>query len=134
MDDDTLRCRLALFSHVVDQPIFSRLRTQEQLGYSVWSGPRIGAGNMGFHVLLQGEKSAKFVETRIEACLDHLWQVLNDMSNEEFEANRQGLIGKHLEKPKNLNEESLWYWTHMRDGDYDFERRKCHDEPSSQKR
>ncbi|GHJ89944.1 hypothetical protein NliqN6_6346 [Naganishia liquefaciens] len=121
-DDDNLRCRLALFAHIVDQPIFSRLRTQEQLGYSVWSGPRISAGNMGFHVLLQGEKSATFVETRIEACFDDLCRILNDMPDGEFEANLRGLIGKRRQKPKNLEEETLQYWRHMRDGDYDFER------------
>lgn len=79
---------------------------------------------MGFHILLQGEKSPEFVETRIEACFEHLSRIMDDMTNEEFVASRRGFIGKQLEKLKNLNQESLRYWTHMRDGDYDFERRK----------
>ena len=81
---------------------------------------------MGFHVLLQGEKSATFVETRIEACFEDLCRILNDMPDGEFEANLRGLIGKRQQKPKNLEEETLQYWRHMRDGDYDFERRELH--------
>jgi insulysin len=122
--DDMLRCRLALFCHIAEEPIFSILRTKEQLGYSMWSGPRTWAGSMGFYILLQGEKSPIFIETRMEACLDHLGSILESMSDEAFETSRRGLIGKQLEKPKNLYQETSRYWAHMRDGSYDFDRRE----------
>lgn len=122
--DDVLRCRLALFSHIAEEPIFSVLRTREQLGYSIWSGPRIGGGSTGFYILLQGEKSPSFIESRMEACLEHLRGYLESMSDETFETSRRGLISKQLENPKNLHEETLRYWTHMRDGSYDFDRRE----------
>lgn len=90
---------------------------------------------MGFRVLLQGEKSPKFVETRIEACFDTLRRVLDDMSSEEFETSRRSLVGKQVEKPKSLYEESQRYWTHMRDGDYDFGRRElCRAQKLAQER
>lgn len=124
VEDDALRCQLALFAQIASQPVFSILRTKEQLGYTVWSGPRTGTGSMGFHILVQGEKSAEYVETRIEAFLEYLHGVLKSMPDEEFVTIRSGLISKQMEKPKNLYRESLRYWTHMRDGYYDFERRE----------
>lgn len=79
---------------------------------------------MGFHILLQGEKSAEYVETRIEAFFDHLQGVLESMMDEQFETVRSGLVNKQMEKPKSLQRETLRYWDHMRDGYYDFERRE----------
>lgn len=124
VDDDTLRCQLALFCQIATVPVYSVLRTQEQLGYSVWSGPRTSTGSMGFHILLQSEKSAEYVETRIEAFLDTLRAILETMTEDQFATVRSGLITKQLEKPKSLYRESARYWTHLRDGYYDFERRK----------
>jgi insulysin len=122
--NDTLRCQLALFAQIAATPVFSVLRTQEQLGYSVWSGPRTSTGSMGFHILLQGEKSAEYVETRIEAFFDHLRGVLESMTDEQFETVRSGLVNKQMEKAKSLQRGTLRYWDHMRDGYYDFERRE----------
>lgn len=79
---------------------------------------------MGFHILLQGEKPAEHAETRIEAFFDRLQVILETMTDEQFETVQSGLITKQVEKPKSLYRESLRYWTHMRDGYYDFERRK----------
>lgn len=124
VEDDNLRCRLALFAQIAATPVFSVLRTKEQLGYSVFSGPRTGTGSMGFHILLQGEKSAELVETRIEAFFDYLRGVLDDMTDDQFETVRSGLINKQMEKPKNLQRETLRYWNHIQGGYRDFGRRK----------
>ncbi len=122
--DDQLRNELALLAHIANEPCFNVLRTKEQLGYIVFSGSRSSAGQTGFRVLVQSEKDSVFLETRIEAFLDYFQTYLNDLSDEEFDKNRQSLVDKRLEKPKNLYGESSRFWARIGDGYYDFLRRE----------
>lgn len=122
--DDHLRPRLSLLAQLANEPVFNILRTQEQLGYLVWSGARAATGTMGFRILLQSERPAAYLESRVEAFLDYFKTFLENMSEEEFTTARQGLVGKKLEKPKNLHGESARYWMAIGDGYYDFLRRE----------
>lgn len=122
--DDQLRNEVALLAHIVNEPCFNVLRTKEQLGYIVFSGRRSSAGQTGFRILVQSEKDAVFLETRVEAFLDYFQTFLKDMSDEEFEKNRQSLVDQRLEKPKNLYGESSRFWARIGDGYYNFLQRE----------
>jgi insulysin len=124
VSDDVLRNELALFAHLANEPCFNVLRTKEQLGYIVFSGSRSAVGQTGFRILVQSEKDAVFLESRVEAFLDYFRGYLADMSDEEFEKQRQSLVDKRLEKPKNLHGESSRFWSRIGDGYYDFLRRE----------
>lgn len=122
VDDDTTRSRLAFFADIAREPAFNILRTKEQLGYLIWSGQRSTTNTTGFRILLQSEKSASFIESRIESFFDYLFDVLSEMSNDRFESIRAGFISKHSALPQSLGDESFEYWTAIRDNHYDFER------------
>jgi insulysin len=122
--DDHLRPRLSLLAQLANEPVFNILRTQEQLGYLVFSGARAATGVMGLRILLQSERPSAYLETRVEAFLDYFKKFLEDMSEEDFLVARQGLISKKTEKPKNLHGESSRFWTAIGDGYYDFDRRE----------
>lgn len=124
-EDDQLRPRVSLLAQLIDEPAFNRLRTKEQLGYIVHTSGRAGTGTMGIRILVQSEKNAAFLETRVEAFLDTFKQYMEDMTEEEFVKNRQALIAKKTEKPKNLHGESARFWGAIQDGYYDFKRREC---------
>ncbi|KII85853.1 hypothetical protein PLICRDRAFT_165360 [Plicaturopsis crispa FD-325 SS-3] len=116
-----LYARLALFAQIAKEPIFSTLRTREQLGYIVSSGVWSARGVAGFRVVVQSERPAEVLEERIES----LWKesfdkYLADMSDEEFEKQKQSLIVKRLEKPKNLYQEASRYWSEISSGELDF--------------
>lgn len=58
-----------LVSQIINEPCYNVLRTQEQLGYIVFSGVRKANGAKGLRVLIQSTKHPEYVETRIEKFL-----------------------------------------------------------------
>ena len=73
---DTPRARavLDLVAHAAAEPCYNRLRTREQLGYSVHAGARSTHGVLGYCVVVvssgggeQGEHSPEYVDGRIDA-------------------------------------------------------------------
>lgn len=118
--DVPLRARLSLFAQIASEPCFDQLRTKEQLGYLVFSSARKMIGMSGFRVLVQSERDATYVESRIDAFFDHLKGVLEKMTDEEFESHKESLIQSRLEAVKNLGEESMRFWYHIHSRYYDF--------------
>ncbi|CEH18771.1 related to ste23-metalloprotease involved in a-factor processing [Ceraceosorus bombacis] len=114
------RATLALLAQIASEPVFDQLRTKEQLGYLVFSSPRKTIGSMGFRILVQSERDSRYVESRIDAFLDQFKAHLEGLSESEFLAQRESLIHKKLEVPKNLYEESSRFWFHIHSGYYDF--------------
>lgn len=111
-----LTARLQLFSQIASQPIFSILRTQEQLGYIVQSG----SGGGGFKVIVQSERAGEYLDSRIEALWANFGDYLDKMTEEEFVKHRQSLITKRTESVKNLGQETSRYWTEITSGELDF--------------
>jgi insulysin len=114
------RATLALLAQIAQEPCFDQLRTKEQLGYLVFSSVRKSIGSMGFRILVQSERDAAYVESRIDAFLDTFKAQLEGMTDAEFAAQRDSLAHKKLEVPKNLYEESSRFWFHIHSGYYDF--------------
>ncbi|KAL7413771.1 Metalloenzyme, LuxS/M16 peptidase-like protein [Mrakia frigida] len=121
---DSLRPLASLFSQIAREPCFDTLRTKEQLGYLVSSGGRSHSGTVGFHILVQSQNDSNYLENRIEAFLVTLEKTIEEMSEEEFEKQKQSLIDNKLQKVKNLYEESSRLWRHIQDGYFDFQRRE----------
>ncbi|KAJ3054883.1 Insulinase (Peptidase M16) [Rhizophlyctis rosea] len=130
--DADLRVRLSLFSQLGNEPCFDQLRTKEQLGYMVFSGLRKQTGLIGYRVIVQSEKDAAFVESRIEAFLEKMRAsisaiagydntVIKEMTPQEFEKHQLALSSKLLEKDKNLAQESSRLWSHVSSRYYYFD-------------
>lgn len=111
---------LSLLVHLIHEPAFDQLRTQEQLGYVVSTGTRIAASAMALGIKIQSTRAPWFLEERVEAFLEHFHDTLAEMSLEDFEVKKDGLIVKLLERPKNLYEETVSFWGQVREGYYDF--------------
>lgn len=60
---------LHLVSHLLQDPAFNQLRTQEQLGYIVWTTYRRSSGVMGLRMIIQSERAPAYLEERIELFL-----------------------------------------------------------------
>ncbi|OJD16956.1 hypothetical protein AJ78_02938 [Emergomyces pasteurianus Ep9510] len=118
--DTQLRAKSLLFGQLTNEPAFDQLRTQEQLGYVVWSGVRYGATTLGYRVIIQSERTNQHLESRIEAFLTRFRETLDTMTDEEFESHKRSLINKRLEKLKNLNSETGRYWSHIGSEYFDF--------------
>jgi len=119
--DRETRTKLALFDQMTDEMTMNRLRTKEQLGYIVASRSFTMSTVSGWRVIIQSERTPEYLEERIEACIESMGKVFHNMSDADFETNKNSLIQRRLEKLKNLGEESTRLWTRIQSERYDFE-------------
>ncbi|RLL97604.1 hypothetical protein CFD26_106184 [Aspergillus turcosus] len=118
--DDVLRAKLLLFAQMTDEPAFDQLRSKEQLGYVVWSGARYSATTIGYRVIIQSERTAEYLESRIDNFLIQTGEALENMSEKDFEGHKRSVINKRLEKLKNLSSETSRFWSHIGSEYFDF--------------
>ncbi|KAA8900675.1 hypothetical protein TRICI_006176 [Trichomonascus ciferrii] len=118
--DSLLKAKLEVFAHIASEPCFNQLRTQEQLGYVVFSSVKLTRTTMGYRILVQSERSTEYLEGRIESFLRLMGSLLDEMPDSEFQSHIEAVVTKKLEKRKNLREEGDRYWNHILSGYYNF--------------
>ncbi|EPY81998.1 insulin-degrading enzyme isoform 4 [Camelus ferus] len=113
---------LELFCQIISEPCFNTLRTKEQLGYIVFSGPRRANGIQGLRFIIQSEKPPHYLESRVEAFLIAMEKSIEDMTEEAFQKHIQALAIRRLDKPKKLSAECAKYWGEIISQQYNFDR------------
>ncbi|KAH7461785.1 hypothetical protein FOMA001_g18795 [Fusarium oxysporum f. sp. matthiolae] len=101
-EDRGVRTKTLLLDQMLREPAFDQLRTKEQLGYIVFSGPRAFSTTYGFRFLIQSEMTPEFLDS-------------------QFEGHKRSLIVRRLEKLRNLDQESTRHWKQITNEYYDFE-------------
>eukprot|EP00981_Chlorochromonas_danica_P001017 scaffold233_cov174-Ochromonas_danica.AAC.57 len=106
---------LELLHDILEQPFYSSLRTQQQLGYIVYSGlsPKDCLHSLTFTVqspVLPVEK----LTARIHAFLrDIVENMLNDLTEEQLEEYKSSLIIRKSEQPRSLSREASEIWSEL---------------------
>uniref|UniRef100_A0A671RB78 Insulin-degrading enzyme n=1 Tax=Sinocyclocheilus anshuiensis TaxID=1608454 RepID=A0A671RB78_9TELE len=113
---------LELFCQIISEPCFNTLRTKEQLGYIVFSGPRRANGVQGLRFIIQSEKAPHYLESRVEAFLKTMEKSVEEMGEEAFQKHIQALAIRRLDKPKKLAAECAKYWGEIISQQYNFDR------------
>ncbi|XP_037637907.1 insulin-degrading enzyme isoform X1 [Sebastes umbrosus] len=113
---------LELFCQIISEPCFNTLRTKEQLGYIVFSGPRRANGVQGLRFIIQSEKAPHYLESRVEAFLCTMEKAVEEMADEAFQKHIQALAIRRLDKPKKLSAECAKYWGEIISQQYNFDR------------
>ncbi|KAI5707248.1 hypothetical protein M8J75_016018 [Diaphorina citri] len=113
---------LELFVQIIHEPCFNILRTKEQLGYIVVSGIRKSSGVQGLRIIVQSDKHPLFVDSRIEAFLAQMKDLISNMPDEEFQSHKEALSAQRLEKPKKLSGLSSRFWLEITTQQYNFDR------------
>ncbi|KAM0753884.1 hypothetical protein T439DRAFT_338697 [Meredithblackwellia eburnea MCA 4105] len=121
--NEGFRTKLYVLAHLVQEPLFDDLRTKQQLGYIVSSGVRSTIGQIGLRVIVQSEKSASYVESKIDNFWDAYKTILDSMEESEFEKHKQSVINSLTEDHKNMWQESSHLWLNIISGYYNFERK-----------
>ncbi|VVB06044.1 unnamed protein product [Arabis nemorensis] len=122
-DDFAMNSKLQLFGLIAKQATFNQLRTVEQLGYITSLSPCNYSGVYGLMFIIQSSvKGPGHIDSRVESVLKDLESKLYKISDEEFKSNVTALIDMKLEKHKNLNEESWFYWGEIQSGTFKFNR------------
>ncbi|XP_049883205.1 insulin-degrading enzyme [Pectinophora gossypiella] len=115
---------LELLAQATHERCFNTLRTQEQLGYIVFSGLRRSNGVQGLRVIVQSDRHPQYLETRMEAFLAGVQEYLEKMTEEEFLKHRAALAAQKLEKPKRLASKASQLWNEITAQVYNFDRAK----------
>lgn len=113
---------LELFSQIINENCYNQLRTQEQLGYIVFSGVRRSNGAQGLRVIVQSDRHPVYLDQRIESFLAGVDTMLTDMDEAEFKQHVEALASKRLEKPKKLSVRNGRYWSEILSQHYNFNR------------
>ncbi|KAL4232280.1 hypothetical protein ACF0H5_009851 [Mactra antiquata] len=113
---------LELYVQVISEPCFDILRTKEQLGYIVFSGIRRQSGVQGLRIIVQSDRTPEYLESRIEAFLNSTKDLIEKMTDEEFQKHVSALATKRLEKPKKMSAESSRFWSEIVSEHYNFDR------------
>jgi insulysin len=88
-EDRDVRTKALLLDQMLHEPAFDQLRTKEQLGYIVFSGPRAFSTTYGFRFLIQSEMTPEFLDSRIESFLMRYADTMEKMSETEFEGHKR---------------------------------------------
>ncbi|KAK9498642.1 hypothetical protein O3M35_003228 [Rhynocoris fuscipes] len=110
---------------LMEEPLFDKLRTQEQLGYDVSCTIRDTFGILGFTVSVNSQvdkHSVDYVETRITEFLNSFVKTLEEMPDEEFNDTKQSLIKIKQCVDIHLKEEVKRNWSEIESGEYAFDR------------
>lgn len=116
------RARMLLLEGLLSTRFYSRLRTEEQLGYVATSFPVMfahGAG-IGFGVQSPVAGTAGLAD-RFESFYYKALTQLRGVTAEEFESVRQGVLASLTKAPDTLDEEFGWYETDLRLGNAAFD-------------
>jgi insulysin len=68
---------LDLVAQILSEPCYNILRTQDQLGYIVFSGTRKANGAKGMRFIVQSAKPLDYVDERIERFLELMIVMIN---------------------------------------------------------
>ncbi|KAL0867024.1 hypothetical protein Bca101_046142 [Brassica carinata] len=123
-DEYAMNSKLQLFRLIAKQATFHQLRTVEQLGYITSLSQSNHSSVYGVQFIIQSSvKGPGHIDSRVESLLKDLESKLYKISDEEFKSNVTALIDMKLEKHKNLNEESSFYWREIKNGTLKFNRK-----------
>uniref|UniRef100_A0A646QDK3 Insulin-degrading enzyme n=1 Tax=Hemiscolopendra marginata TaxID=943146 RepID=A0A646QDK3_9MYRI len=122
LQETHLNVVLELFCQIIAEPCFNILRTQEQLGYIVFSGVRRANGAQGIHVVVQSDRNPDYLNERIEAFLLKMKNYMNEMTEDQFQKHREALVCHRLEKPKKMAHRTAKFWTEIASQQYNFDR------------
>nr|GLL33514.1 nardilysin-like isoform X1 [Ipomoea trifida] len=117
-----LKALVDLFDEIVEEPLFDRLRTKEQLGYVVDCSPRVTYRILGFCFRVQSsEYDPIYLQGRIDNFINDAKEILDNLDDDSFESFKSGLMAKLLEKDPSLSYETNRLWGQIVDKRYMFD-------------
>ena len=120
--------KMALFSllnHTMSSTFFHELRTKQQLGYMVGTGylPLNRHPGMIFYIQSPSTGPRVLLEAIDEFIADFSYAVMQ-ITNEQWESTKQGLISQIMEHDANLKTRGQRYWVSLGNRDYQFDQRE----------
>ncbi|WP_392558244.1 pitrilysin [Orbus mooreae] len=124
-DKTTSRVASYLLYKIISPWFYDQLRSQEQLGYAVFSLPVNIGDSSGIGFLIQSNQyDPAYLNGRYKAFYPTILAKLNALSNSEFEQYRKAVIDEMLMPPQTLNEEFASYFVDYSNDLFSFDSRE----------
>lgn len=114
--------KLHLLEALIEEPLFDRLRTQEQLGYAVHCQLKCTLGVAGFAISLQGSRfPCEHLSSRaLEFVAWWVATYLPSLEAERFESTRAALVSTMLQPPATAEDAANTAWDSLESAQFDF--------------
>jgi secreted Zn-dependent insulinase-like peptidase len=123
--DKTRRAAMGVSAQMLSADFYTKLRTEQQLGYIVSSGAYPVMDVPGMIFLVQSPVAGPAqLQQQIELYLQQRKEQLAAVSEEEFMRHRDSLLSRLSEAPQNLSEQADRYWQDIGQGYFQFDSRQ----------
>ncbi|MBL4799044.1 MAG: insulinase family protein [Oleispira sp.] len=111
MTSDKARAHYALLAQIISSPYYQWLRTEKKLGYIVSASPFPQNSVPGLIFIVQSPTTdTRGIMDETELFFNDFKQQLSELTLEEFEDYKQGLISRLVSKKKNMAEKVGHFW------------------------
>jgi len=120
------QARSSLVASIVESDFYTQMRTNQQLGYVVWSFQNQVEERLFFKLIIQSAGYGPFeLQKRIEQWMKKSGKLFTGLSDEEFEKHRKSLIVTLEKKGDSIAEVAgdLYYFAVDEKGDFDFKKK-----------
>lgn len=116
---------LSLLNHSMSSNFFHELRTEKQLGYVVGTGylPLHRHPGIIFYIQSPATGPVKLLQAIDEFIADFTYAIMQ-ITTEQWQSTKQGLINQVMEHDANLKTRSQRYWASLGHKDYQFNQRE----------
>jgi insulysin len=116
----------SMVASVVESDFYTQMRTNQQLGYIVWSFHNSVEERLFFKMIIQSAGYGPFeLQKRVEAWMKKSGKLFNNLSDEEFEKHRKSIIVSLEKKGDSIAEMAgdMYYFAVDEKGDFDFKKK-----------
>ena len=118
-----LNVSASLAASIVESDFYTQMRTNQQLGYIVWSFHSRIEDRLFFKMIIQSASHSPFeMQVRIEKWMLQAEQLFADLTDEEFEKHRQALIVSLEKKGDSISEVAgqMYYYATEEAGNFRY--------------
>ena len=112
-----------VLASILESPYYAKMRTEQHLGYVVWSHMDQQEKNIYQSFIIQsGDYSADYLKERSNEFIQAYRTELDNMKDEDLATHKQSVVDRKLEKPKSLTEanDQFYYRAFEKMGDFDY--------------
>jgi insulysin len=116
----------SMVASIVESDFYTQMRTNQQLGYIVWSFQNQIEERLFFKMIIQSAGYGPFeLQKRVEAWMQKSGKLFTDLSDEEFEKHRKSIIVSLEKKGDSIAEMTgdMYYFAVDEKGDFDFKKK-----------
>ena len=124
--DPALQAQVSLIASVIESDFYTQMRTNQQLGYIVWSFQQRTEDRIFFRLVIQSSTHGPFeMSKRVNAWLISTEKLFAKLTDQEFERHRQALIVGLEKKGDSIAAilGDLYGLAVDEDGDFDFKKK-----------